>query len=178
LSRWLPRARRLVTTYSRRYKLLMAMAAFTAIATISVIGYRTWAYSGWMEYKLTCYDTHANLKEIVLTPEPELQDAIETYYNEFTKLWSKTDQIFRREGDRFLMRPWYYINMLDIRSKDTGHIVRDVLGADYERTSCSSLEENPTLFVLSPDNCASWDHIYSQEFAWLLSFLAPTPPSD
>ena len=113
---------------------IVVVAAIAAITAFS-LGYRHWAYNGWIEDHLVCINSDAEFYEIDRLPTPELQDIIEDYENGILRRYSEVDRPFYREGSRFYMRPWYYINDFTINIKGTLLMTSKTLGgkyADYE----------------------------------------------
>ena len=72
------------------------------------------------------------------------------------------------------MRPWYYINSLRVpKLNDTSRITESVLGEGSDEHFCSNIYDNPKLFLPSPYRKSKRDYIYTQDFIWLLSIIAP-----
>ena len=67
--------------FRRFTKTKIAVVAVIAATTAFILGYRHWAYNGWIEYHLVCIDSDAEFYEIDRKPTPELQDIIEDYEN-------------------------------------------------------------------------------------------------
>ena len=58
---------------SRDFQLISTAGRFA-------IGYSVWVYNGWIEYRLTCVNTHVYTLEITVPATPELQDAIDEHF--------------------------------------------------------------------------------------------------
>jgi hypothetical protein len=101
----------------------------------------------------------------------QLQEAIDEHFTYLSSGWAGKDHPFYRDGERFYMRPWYYINWLEFRINDTSRITAKVLGDDLNATHCWPLSGNAKLFRYDPDRDDLKDYIYSQDFVWLLSTI-------
>lgn len=158
----------------RRFKGLVFILAISIVTASSfVIGYRMWAYNGWMEYRLTCVNTHVDVIEISLQATPELQDAIDAHFTYMSSGWTGRNHPYYRKGEQFYMRPWYYINSLEFRINNTSRITKQVLGSGSGEVFCWKIYENPKLFSYDPHRDDPTNYIYSQHFIWLLSSIAP-----
>lgn len=161
------------------------MVGVIAVATIIAVpvGYRVWAYYGWMEYKLICWDRDYRYHEIYSPATPELQDAIDDYFAYLKSERKDRDDLYYREGEQFYIRPWYYFDVLQDGAVNTilithlahGASLADAYNEVLGTHICQKIFENPKLFVSDPSNDYPTSYIYSQDYLSLLSFLAPVP---
>ena len=157
---------------------IAGIAALAAVA-VFVIGYRAWAYNSWMEYKLTCITGQGQILELTHPTTPALQAAIDAHFTYMSSDWTGNDHPFYRDGERFYMRPWYYINSLEFRLNDTRRITDEVLGNGLGDNYCSELYDNRRLFLSNPKYYIdATGYINSRNFIWLLSTIAPRPIRD
>ena len=168
----------------RRFtKTKIAVVAVIAATTVFTLGYRYWAYNGWIEYHLVCVNSDAELYEIDRLPTPKLQDVIEDYENELILDYLEKDRPFYRDGSRFYLRPWYYTGSLNVIIKSTHEISIVALGGKLGvyipnqpgSSLCSSLIGNRKLYLPDPGYSGKMKYIRSQDFAWFLNFIAPEP---
>ena len=82
--------------------LTVVIVAFVAIP----IGYRVWAYNGWIEFKLICNSSDHDRLVLTGSPTPEMLESIDIYFTEMATNWENGDRIFYRQGSQFFMRPW------------------------------------------------------------------------
>ena len=85
--------------------LVAAIAATTAFT----LGYRHWAYNGWMEYYLVCSNSNAERYDISRPMTPALLDAIEEYENIYASQFAEGDRPYYRDGNRIYMGARYYM---------------------------------------------------------------------
>ena len=176
-----------MTDQSSKLRLLSRpkIAGIAALAAVAVffIGYRLWAYNGWMEYRLICLYGNSGYIEISSPPTPALQDAIEEHYNILTSSWAGNHRPFYRENERFYMRPWYYLHHLGVSTKSTFQITNRALGAGLVESYsdglggsyCTTLFDNPNLFSPPTSRVDPTANIYSQDYLRFLSIIAPPP---
>ena len=173
----------------RRFRCLVFVlaVAIVAVSTFS-ISYRHWAYQGWTEYHLLCRYSDTGYREIPFPATTNLHDAIEAYYQRSASRWSGENYPIKRDGDHIYMRPWFYFGLFGRDGKDTKLITHYALGGkpediykDLGQTYCSHLYNNPKLFLYEPnpyDPSSVLDvtgYIYSLDYLWFLSVIAPPP---
>ena len=128
-------------------------------------------------------NSDAEFYEIDRKPTPDLQEIIEDYENDILRRYLEKDRPFYREGSRFYMRPWYFINNFHIFIKNTHQISIVALGGKIGvyipnqpgSSHCSDLINNRKLYLSDPSYSGRMKYIRSQDFAWFLNFIAPEP---
>ena len=174
-----------MTSHPSRLKLaVLALVAVVVSIGAVPIGYRVWAYNGWMEYRLICWSGRVGYLEIFSPATPALQDAIDEYFIRMASFRADGDNQYYRDGKQFYMRPWYYLHMLEHSTKNTRQIVNRALGASFADAyledsgayGCRAIFENPKLFNSDPNIDYPTDYIYSQDYLSTLSTIAPSLP--
>lgn len=126
-----------------------------------------------MEYKLTCITGGGSILEITRPSTPELRTAIGDHFEFFAASWTGKNHPLYRDGAKFYMRPWYYINSLEFRINDTSDITKQILSNEFGESYCSELYDNPKLFIPDEKRRDPTNYIRSQDFIWFLSIIAP-----
>ena len=153
----------------------MLLVAVLAPVLVFSICYRTWAYHGWVEYKLSCITPNNNMYEISGPASPELQFYIEKYFDYKPINWTDGVPPFYRDGERFFMRPWMYYGRLKSRIYATGPITQRVIGNKWGEFYCRNIYHHPKLYLGGKHSGTTLEYINFQDFAFFLSIIAPTP---
>ena len=172
-------------TRRRYYGFAMVLAVAIVSVTTVTAGIRLWVYNEWIEYKLICTYSDYLYYEIDLQPAPSLLNEFHERYNDTQfSSWTNANRPYKWDENRLYLRPWYYLRVMGNSINITEYIAKDslegpysdALGSGLNYYYCRNLYNNENLFILDPNRDDPTEYIEIQDYAWLLTTLAPPPP--